>query len=545
MLLLIPQIQTAWVKQRQQIEDTGTKLLQELQNTEKTQTRQTPTKQVIVDCFNQISLVFDNEYGGFGQAPKFPSPHNLIFLLRYWNQTKDENAKLMVEKTLTAMRLGGIFDQLGYGFHRYSTDQQWLVPHFEKTLYDQAMITLAYLEAYQAWGKTEFKQTAKETLDYVLRVLTSLEGGFYSAEDADSEGEEGKFYVWTQGQMKQVLNPQDAFLATKFFGTVSEGNYNEAGATSKTGKNILHLAGSFEDLAAQSKLTVEDVTIILERTTQRLFEKREKRIHPLKDDKILVDWNGLMIAALAVAGRVLGEQKYLLAAAKAADFILEKMQDKNGLLYHRYAKGERAFEGFLDDYAYLVFGLTELYMACFEEKYLQAAVKLTDVMVEQFWDKQAAGLFFTAKNSEALPRIKQTYDGAIPSGNSIAMYDLLRLSKLADKPNYETLASAAFEGFSEKLETNPFAHTFMLTALSYALNASFAVVLVGEKNNQDTSQMLQTLNSNYLPTTTIKLTAEKAEYKKIDNKATAYVCKGQTCTPATVEPKKMLANLTS
>ena len=382
------------------------------------------------DAYEQLFLRFDQENGGFGGAPKFPSPHNLLFLLRYYNRTKEKNAWNMVEKTLRAMRLGGIFDQVGLGFHRYSTDAQWLVPHFEKMLYDQALLTLAYLEAYQALGAPKFMITAKETIEYVLRDLASPEGGFYSAEDADSEGEEGKFYLWTLEEVKQATG-EDADLAVKLFGVNAEGNYYEP-PNGKTGKNILHLAVPLEQVASESNITMDALIGKLARITSKLFQVRQRRVHPAKDDKVLVDWNGLMIAALARASQVLGEQRYLQAATKAADFILKEMKTGDGKLYHRYAKGEKAVSGFLDDYAFLVFGLIELYEAGFNEKYLQLSIDLTKSMIEQFWDEKNGGFFFTDKSAdEAVPRLKQTYDGAAPSGNSVALHNLLRLARLS------------------------------------------------------------------------------------------------------------------
>ena len=429
---------------------------------------------------------------------------------------------MMVERTLRAMRLGGIFDQVGLGFHRYSTDAQWLVPHFEKMLYDQALLTLAYLEAYQTLGAPKFMITAKETIEYVLRDLTSPEGGFYSAEDADSEGEEGKFYLWTLDEVKQAVG-EDADLAIKLFGVKAEGNYYEP-PNGKTGKNILHLALPLEQVAAESNLTMDALIGKLGKITNALFQVREKRVHPAKDDKVLVDWNGLMIAALARANQVLGIHKYLAAATKTADFILKEMKTPDNKLYHRYAKGEKAVDGFLDDYAYIVYGLIELYEASFEEKYLQSSIELTKTMIEQFWDEENGGFFFTTKSADdSVPRLKQTYDGAVPSGNSVAFYNLLRLARLSSESSFEMYANKLLKAFSDEVKGQPLGHTFMLVGLDFELGPTFNVVLVGDPLDKNSIAMHAALRKNYLPNLTVTMwipekTAVTSRYRLRENR---------------------------
>jgi len=547
MMSLVPQIGDIWKTQKIELEATGKELKHQAEYQPIAETENFPDKTTIDNAFEQLFLRFDHENGGFGRAPKFPSPHNLLFLLRYWNRTKEKNAWNMVEKTLRAMRLGGIFDQIGFGFHRYSTDAQWLIPHFEKMLYDQALLVLAYVEAYQASGAAKFKLAANETLDYVLRDLKSPEGGFYSAEDADSEGEEGKFYLWTQKEIEKAL-PKNADLAIKIFGVKSEGNYFEA-SSGRNGKNILHFAASIEQLAFDLNLTIDELIGKLGKIRNALYEIREKRVHPAKDDKILADWNGLMIASLARASQVLGENRYLQAATDAADFILKEMKDADGLLYHRYAKGEKAVLGFLDDYAYLVFGLLELYESGFDEKYLKMSIELTKTMIAQFWDKTNGGFYFTNKSAdEAVPRLKQTYDGAAPSGNSVAQYNLLRLARLSGDSIFEDYAGKLLKAFSEEVKDQPLGHTFMLVGLEFALGPTFNVVLVGDKTEKDTLEMLAAIRKNYMPNFTVTLwTPEKSKsaplsvfYEKIEGKTTAYVCRDQTCMPPTNRIDKML-----
>jgi uncharacterized protein YyaL (SSP411 family) len=545
MLSLVPQIEQIWKSRRAELEATGIEVNEQIAIQPKTEDEIQLGIGELDEAYDQLFLAYDHENAGFGSAPKFPSSHNLLFLMRYYNRTGQPAAWSMVEQTLRAMRLGGLFDQIGLGFHRYATDARWLVPHFEKMLYDQALLSLAYVEAYQVSGAPKFRITAKETLDYVLRDLTSPEGGFYSAEDADSEGEEGKFYLWTQQEIQQALPTDLADFAIKIFGVKAEGNYYEAGK-GLSGKNILHLAVPLEQMASEeANLTVDQVIAKLGKTVSMLFEARKKRVRPAKDDKVLVDWNGLMIAALARASQVFGEQKYQYAAEKAADFILTQMQTDDGGLFHRYVKGEKAIGGFLDDYAFLVFGLIELYEANFNEKYLQAGVKLTQTMIAKFWDNQNGGFYFTGKDSGEIPRLKQSYDGAVPSGNSAALQDLLRLARLSGEAVFEQYADKLLHTFAEEVRGYPMGHTFMLSGLDFVLGPSFSVVLAGSSADKDTQVMLAALRKTYLPNLTVKLTSQLGlgGYEKIEGKATAYVCINQTCMPPTNKAEKMLEYL--
>jgi hypothetical protein len=543
MVDLVPQIEDIWKTRRSDLENLGEDITHRIETFEKRTGGEELGKDVMDDAYEKLVLSFDEENGGFGRAPKFPSPHNLIFLLRYWSRTKEKNALKMAEKTLRAMRTGGIFDQVGFGFHRYSTDAKWLVPHFEKMLYDQALLALANTEAFQATGAGKFKVTAKEALTYVLRDLASPEGVFYAAEDADTEGEEGKFYLWTEEEIKKALPSEDVNLAIRLLGIKAGGNYTEAGRN-RSGRNILHLAEPLEQVASESQLTVDELILRLGRICNVLFKAREKRVRPAKDDKILVDWNGLMIAALAKASSVFGEPRYLQAAVKAAGFFLEKMMDANGTLYHRYAKGETAIEGFLDDYAFLVWGLLEIYESSFEEAYLQAAGELTTTMISRFWDSEDGGFYSTAKIADnAVPRRKEVYDGAVPSGNSVALLNLLRLSLFTGEAKYRELASRVIRVFSEDVKRSPAAHTFMLVGVDFAIGPAYKVILAGDSKEDSMQRMLNALKTRYLPKMVVSMRpAGKAGlgYEKIEDKATAYVCRDQTCMPPTNEPEKML-----
>ncbi len=543
MIDLIPQISAVWKTRRPELAAVGETIRQRLADSEQRTPEKELSTDVLHDAYEQLVLSFDEENGGFGTAPKFPMPHNLLFLLRYWNRTREKTALDLTKKTLQAMRLGGIFDQIGFGFHRYSTDAQWLVPHFEKMLYDQALLAMAYTEAYQATGADEFKQAAQEVLEYVLRDLTSPEGGFYSAEDADSEGEEGKFYLWTEAEIRETLLPEDADLAVKLFGINALGNYYEP-MHRRNGKNILHLAKPIEQVASGAILSLDAFALRLGKIRNVLFEARRKRVHPAKDDKVLADWNGLMIAALAKANQVFGEQKLLQAAVKAADFILERMRGADGTLYHRYAKGEKAIGGFLDDYAFLVWGFIELYEACFDEKYLQAALDLTKTMTSRFWDEKNGGFYFTAETAEqGFQRRKEVYDGALPSANSAAMLNLLRLALLTGDSAFEEFASKTSRAFSSEVQVSPTAHTFMLVAVDFAVGPAYNVILVGGVDEDDTQKMLKALREHYLPNMAISLQKPSAAglgYGQIGGKATAYVCRGRTCMPPTNETEQML-----
>lgn len=545
MLDLASQVTQLWKTQRQQLEIAGDDIKARLQSMEKRMHQEGLGKEVLQDATDRLKLDYDVENGGFGTAPKFPAPHKLLYLLHRYTHTSDKKALSMAENTLRQMRLGGIFDQVGFGFHRYSTDSQWLVPHFEKMLYDQALLTMAYIDAYQALGAPKFKLSAKETLEYTLRDLSAKQdGGFYSGQDADSEGEEGKFYLWTVDQVLNILSEADAQLAFHLYGLKPEGNYlNDR--RQRNGENILHIAEPLEELAAYKGLTLDELIMQMGKIQKALFKARQKRVAPSVDQKVLSDWNGLMVAALARAGSILSEPKYLETAKRTADFLLSHLR-QGDVLYHRYAGGQAAIEGFLDDYAFFVYGLIELYEATFEDNYLQAAVDLANSMVAKFWDKENGGFYQTQSSLATMPKLKQLYDGATPSGNSVALLDLLWLSRLANQSSYEQMASEMIKLFAEEVEGAPEAYTFFLLAVDFQVGPSYSVTLVGDQNRNDMQEMISQLKKHYLPTTVIALkSADKAglAYQQIEGKATAYVCRDQTCLPPTNSAAVMLEQL--
>lgn len=503
---------------------------------------------VLKTAFEQLSRTFDNERGGFGTKPKFPTPHMYLFLLRWWKRSGDITALAMVEKTLQEMRRGGIYDHVGFGFHRYSTDRNWLLPHFEKMLYDQAMLALAYLELYQATHNEDYAQTAREIFTYVLRDMTSPDGGFYSAEDADSEGEEGKFYVWTEAELRELLGDSDAEFIREVFATQPDGNFKEEATGHKTGANILHLAETLEAHAIKFNLTEDALQEKIEELREKLFLKREVRIHPYKDDKILTDWNGLMMAALARGARVLGEEKYAEAAQKSFGFLKNNLL-KDGRLLHRFRDGEAMIAGNVDDYAFVVWGLLELYEATFKTEFLKTAIELNRTMLEHFWDSGSGGLFFTAADAESLlVRKKEIYDGAVPSGNSVAMLNLLKLSKITGDMELLQKAEEINRAFSPQVQRVPSAYTQFLVALDFAAGPSGEIVIAGKK--EEAQEFLKELHHLFLPNMVMLLKEEDSEIEAIapftkdqapiHGKPTVYICENYACNQPVTTVQEMV-----
>jgi len=454
----------------------------------------------------------------------------------------------MVERTLQSMRNGGIYDQVGYGFHRYSTDEHWLVPHFEKMLYDQALILMAYTEAYQATEKKEYADVVDEMFSYLQLDMTSPEGAFYSAEDADSEGEEGKFYLWSIENINEVLTKEEASLYNTVYNLKKEGNYRDEATREYTGRNIPHIKKTHKQFANELGISHEDLNEKLEASRVKLFKNREKRVKPYKDDKILTSWNGLMIAALAKASKVYGS-KYLDVAIRAMSFISDKMMTDDGLLLRRYRDGEAAISGFLDDYAYQIWALLELYEATYDIKYIKKAISLQTIQDEGFWDEKDGGYYLSSEDSEEiLVNSKDAYDGAIPSGNSVSMMNLLRLSRMTGNTDYEERLNKLAEHFSEQLSIAPSSYTYFVSAMSHQIWPSHELVMVGNPESEDMKVLISALRSKYHPNVVSILKSseeisELAEYTKyhiaLNGKATAYVCHNYQCNLPTTEPNEM------
>jgi len=455
------------------------------------------------------------------------------------------------------MRHGGIYDQIGFGFHRYSTDREWLVPHFEKMLYDQAMLATAYLGAYQATGKKIYANTAKEIFTYVLRDLKAPEGAFYSAEDADSEGEEGKFYVWTEEEFRQLFDKEEADLMVPVFNVEKKGNFREETTGKSAGKNIPYLGKPLAEISSDLGIPLAGLEVRIDAGRRKAFEVREKRIHPHKDDKILTDWNGLMIAALATGGQVLGEKSFENEAKGAAGFIMSRMRDTKGRLFHRYRDGEAGITANLDDYAFMTWGLIELYEASFDVKYLNWALELNTGMLEHFWDTVGGGFFFTPDDGEnLLVRKKEVYDGAIPSGNAVAMHNLLRLARLTGRSEFDELAARISKAFSNQINQFPSGYTQFLSSVDFGLGPSCEVILAGPSQDDGLRDLLKVLRSGYIPNLVViyrpsgekldeivKIAPFVEENPPLDGKPTAYVCRNKICYKPTTDPGEMMKRL--
>ena len=544
---LIKRIDETWRSKRKDVEKSSIEFTDHLYKTYSQNSSAQIDENIFTQAFNNFEKRFDSTYGGFGSVPKFPSPHNLMFLLRYWKRTDSQKALNIVVKTLTEMRRGGIFDQIGFGFHRYSTDSKWLVPHFEKMLYDQALLTMAYTEAYQATGNSEFAETVNEIATYILRDMTSHDGAFYSAEDADSEGAEGKFYVWTQDELIEILGKEDAEIIFSLYNVSYEGNFHDEATHQFSGANIFHLT----DSSANDFRNDEHITSIL----KKLFDHREKRVHPYKDDKILTDWNGLMIAALAKAGRVLANPSYISAAERAAEFINEYLTISDGKLIHRYRDGDSNITANLDDYAFMVWALFELYESTFKTRYINQAIQLTEFSIHHFWDEENGGFFFSPDYGENLiVRTKEYYDGAVPSGNSIFALNLLRLSRITADSKYEDLAGKLFDSTSQYMMQSPQAFTQLLCAFDFAKGPSYEVIVAGDLSKKETQAVITKLTKPFIPNKVIILADSTnadgnlpfrylKSYSAIDSRPTIYVCKNFTCNLPTTDIDEALHQL--
>ncbi len=551
---LIEGIDNAWKNKREEVFGSAAKITGHLMDYATKNASGEVSNSIFEKAFDDLNNKYDKKYGGFGDKPKFPSPHNLMFLLRFWQRTNNNRALEIVENTLTNMRLGGVYDHIGLGFHRYSTDREWLLPHFEKMLYDQAMLLNAYTEAYQVTKKDFYKTTVEEIIEYLLRDMQSNDGGFYSAEDADSEGEEGKFYIWSQDELKGILSEADFDLVAKVFNTTSEGNFYDEATREKTGKNILHLMKPLNELAKPLKLTENELSNQINRIRKILFNERKKRIHPLKDDKILTDWNGLLIAALSKAGRVFNKEEYIEAAKRAVNFIYKNLVDENNKLLHRYRDGEAGIAATADDYAFFIYGLLELYESTFDFEYFKKAITLQNIFNEDFYDNENGAFFLTADQSEKLLiRPKDFYDSAIPSSNAVALYNLIKLERITSDKSYKEIIDKTISSVAEDINSNPTAYTFTLCGLDYLFNSSFEIVIKGDKENIS-REVKDILNVNFIPNKVIIQVDELitpfnniAEFTKSmttkKDEATIYICENYSCnlpTNKTDELKKLL-----
>jgi uncharacterized protein YyaL (SSP411 family) len=532
---LLLAIADAWENRRPELLDSGAKISDFLAGQAGPSEKQKLSITMLENAFDYFRSTFDAANGGFGPHPKFPQPMNLSILLCYFQRTPDDQALQMVEKTLDAMARGGIYDHIGGGFHRYSTDARWLVPHFEKMLYDQALLSKVYLQGYLSTKNEAYAKTAQEIFDYVLRDMTDAKGGFYSAEDADSEGKEGLFYVWEPDEIKNVLGADNARFFNEYYGVTESGNFEDS-------KSILNITSSTDELAKQFKQERKSTEGILAQSRSKLLQYRVDRPRPHRDDKVITAWNGLMISSLAYGGAVLQQEKYIKAAERATQFILDNLR-KNRRLMRYYRQGRVVGPAFLDDYAFMIMGLLDLYEATFNAKWLIEANELSEQMIELFWDEKQGGFFLAAEGSEKLiARTKPDSDGAIPSGNSIAALALLKLGRITMNQQFAERATKTLEAFSQQLEQSPGYSSAMLMALNFWLGPTQEIVIAGDRDAADTKQMLKLVRGKFLPNAVVLFHQQgqaagdiekAAPFLKgqvaIDGRATAYVCENYVC----------------
>ena len=534
-------IADAWENRRAELLESAGTVRAALDRLDEPAREETLSADILKNAYSQLERIFDKTYGGFGGPPKFPQPTNLSMLLGYWHRTGDERALAMVEATLDAMAKGGIYDHLGGGFHRYSTDARWFVPHFEKMLCDQALLSRSYVQAYQATGKETYARIARETFDYVLRDMRDPKGGFYSAEDADSEGKEGLFYVWELNEIKKVLGADSGGIFADYYGVTERGNF-------EGGKSILSVSRSIEDLAGQFNKDTKVIESILVKGRDSLLEHRARRARPHRDDKIICGWNGLMISSLAYGGATLAENKYVRAADRCAEFILSKLSS-DGRLMRYYRNGKAVGLGVLDDCAFLIMGLVDLYEATFDVRWLVEAKKLSQQMVELFGVEDRGGFYLTGKDAERLVvRIRPDRDGAVPCGNSVAALVFLKLGRLTTDSRLSRHGEQVLEAFSGRLKRLPTWLTACLAALDFRIGPAQEIVIAGDEGRTDTKQMIKLVRSKFLPNAILLLhkqgkagsaIEQVAPFVKnqtmIGGKATAYVCENYVCNQPVTE----------
>jgi uncharacterized protein YyaL (SSP411 family) len=549
----------AWRERRHELEEAGERMADALNRSASVRSPDnvTLTPDVTEQAARKLALSHDSIEGGFGSAPKFPQPMNLDFLLQTYRRTGGPALLAVVTLTLDKMMHGGIYDHLGGGFHRYSTDDHWLVPHFEKMLYDNAQLARVYLHAWQLTANPEYCRVVEETLDYVLREMVSPEGGIRSTQDADSEGEEGKFFLWTPAQVTALLSPEDARLFMAYYGITERGNFREGGP----GANILNVSRSADAVAVAEGITPEMLAVALRRGRAVLFTAREQRIHPGRDDKVLVEWNGLMIEALAEAGAALGREDYLSAARNAAAFILEHMHapsnDDGARLYRTYKDGQAKLNAYLEDYAAIGLGLVALYQADFDLRWLQAALQMAGTILSQFHDSEGGAFFQTAHDHERLvTRRKDLVDSAVPSGNALTAELLLRLAALSGRRDYVPVATEVMFILAEAMRAQPAAFGRLLAALDLYVYPGREIAIVGEPTDARAQALLAEIRGRYLPDTVVALapSEEAAERQagvvpllagrgQVGARPTAFVCRNFVCNLPVTEPTQLAEQL--
>lgn len=558
-LTVLKQVQQHWSENREKILESAEQLTGYISKAAgSNEASESPIDENIINkAADDLARNYDTAYGGFGPAPKFPSAPSNAVLLRAFFRTKNKNYLDMATTTLDRMASGGLYDQLGGGFHRYSVDEQWLAPHFEKMLYDNAQLAQAYIEAYQLTDNAEYRRIVEETFDYVLRDMTGEDGGFYSAENADSEGEEGKFYVWKSAEIDDALG-EDAALFKAWYNVRDDGNFSSQ-ESYHIGQNILHLTRSVADVANEFDMEPPALIERLATLKQALFEVREKRVRPSLDDKVIAAWNGLMMSAFAMGFQVLKVPRYKTAAEKAANFILTNMI-VDGKLMRTYREGQARHLGCLDDHAFLVIGLIDLYEATFELRWLDEAHKLAQTMIDRFWDTDKGGFFYASEDHEDLiARTKPTYDGAEPSGNSMAALGLLRLAVLKGDTSYSDKAETVLKLGHKSAIATPRAYLKYIQAANLYVHASVEIALAGEPGSAEIEAFLTAIHDRFLPGKTLALispdTPDREGIEKkvplllgkrlIDGKPAAFVCRDFACRQPVTTVEALVEELDS
>ena len=537
-------ISEAYKEQRTQITSNAQTIIEQLAKLNEFTSVDDLNTEILDTAAQGIMRGFDTENGGFGRAPKFPPAMVLSFLLRQSQRTKDSAMQAAVEMTLIKMANGGMYDQLGGGFHRYSVDEKWLIPHFEKMLYDNALLSRIYLDAFLVTGRVFYQQIATEILDYVVREMLHENGGFYSSQDADSEGEEGKFFVWRPEEIVALLGAEDAALFNRYFDVTPHGNFEHA-------MSALHVDTELTAVAKILNVTPERLAAAITRGKQILFEAREKRIKPARDEKILTAWNGLMLRSFAEAARVLKRDDYLQIAIHNAKFLTTELK-RDGRLLRTHKDGQSKLNAYQEDYAYFIDGLLSLYEATFDEKYFIEARALTDTMILQFWDESEGGFFFTSNDHEQLiSRAKESYDNATPAGNSVAAHVLQRLALFTNEERYRNYAERTLKLLSNQIARFPNAFGHLLCALDLYLSSPHEIAIIGSRESADTNALIDAVFSRYLPNkivasavpdvaSAIHLLADRLQF---GGKATAYVCHNYVCEVPVTDAKELAENL--
>jgi len=558
---LVDRISDLWKNDRQKILSSSEHIFDYLKKSN-VKTLTAVDEDAISKCYQNFLNSYDTTFGGFGERPKFPRPSIFNFLLRYFHKTGNGSSLKMVLNTLRAMASGGIYDQIGGGFHRYSVDERWHVPHFEKMLYDQAQLIISYLETYQITKDNSLLEVGRGILSYVLKKLWNEEGGFYSAEDAESAVDidkpniknEGAFYVWTKSEIELFLGINDAEIFNFYFDVREEGNVVDDHLGVFGGKNILHISRNISETAKQFGKTPDEINKILLDAKHKLYIEREKRPQPHLDDKIITAWNGLMISALSKAYQILDDEVYRETAEITANFILEKLFDsQTKTLYRRYRDGEAKFDGGLQDYAFFVQGLIDLYETTFDVKWLEHAITLTKKQIELFWDQEAGGFFDNAGNDKSIIlRLKDDYDAAEPTGNSISVMNLLMLAEMTNQKEWREMAVKTIQSFAARLNQIPEALPQMLSAMILETASLQEIIIVGERSSKDTKKVLKEIYQKFLPNKVIILVDDNSrtyftnylpflkDMTMIDGRTTVYICKNYSCQLPTNELEKVL-----